>query len=86
MDAILRHGCPPSQEVCANFVDAYSSVIAGVPAGASRDGASAQLGELRQALRNLIQAERGRFEIGVMDPGSQATDNLLPEFLKKKKS
>lgn len=68
--------------MCANFVEAYADVIHRMPAGEERKESTAQLGELRQALRNLIQAERGRFEVGVMDPGSQATDNILPDFRK----
>lgn len=70
--------------MCSNYVEAYAGVCRTARLGPARKAAEEQLAELRLALRRLVDAERGRFEIGVLTQGIEATDNILPEFRPKK--
>eukprot|EP00038_Savillea_parva_P028005 m.62680 g.62680 ORF g.62680 m.62680 type:complete len:323 (-) comp8107_c0_seq1:1723-2691(-) len=71
-----------AKEVCSNYVEAYVGVCRAASPGPARDVAEAQLKQLRTALRNLVEAERGRFEIGVLGQGQTALDTVLPEYRK----
>lgn len=66
-------------------MEAYVGVCRAAPASPQRRKAEEQLEQLRDSLRHLVDAERGRFEIGVLGQGNNAPDNVLEEYRKKTK-
>mmetsp|Transcript_34808 Transcript_34808/g.104918 ORF Transcript_34808/g.104918 Transcript_34808/m.104918 type:complete len:204 (-) Transcript_34808:94-705(-) len=69
-----------AKEVASNFIEAYVGVCRAAAPGSRREAAEAQLADLRRALRDLILAERGRFEVGALGQGNNAADNIADPF------